>query len=314
MQKTITKTIILLAVLTLALSVNYIFAAWVGPTQAPPGGNTPTPVHVGTTNQVKDGGLSLESLAVFGDGYFQGTVQVGNSGIDPQAGMIRWTGSDLEVYTGTEWKSLTAESSSTTIISGDSVDCTNVGGNWVDTQGICYVPGTSCPADWTAEENFSTTLNNSCNSSTAGAQCSNSYTQCSTGGHVRVNQGIESCTFYNDFPSGDGNCLGGEIVNCIATQTEIGCVKKSTVCSDAGGDWQDSQDICYFSGTSCASGWSPNANYSSTNSNSCYGEYGTDCVTGQHYRQSIPVENCETWDGYNWIGCSASVNEIGCTI
>ena len=56
MQKIITKTIILLAVLTLALSVNYIFAAWVGPTQAPPGGNTPTPVHVGTTAQVKDGG------------------------------------------------------------------------------------------------------------------------------------------------------------------------------------------------------------------------------------------------------------------
>ena len=76
MQKIITKTVVLLAVLTLALSVNYIFAAWVGPTEAPPGGNTPTPVHVGTTDQVKDGGLSLEGLSVFGGGYFQGSVGI----------------------------------------------------------------------------------------------------------------------------------------------------------------------------------------------------------------------------------------------
>ena len=78
MQKIITKTIILLAVLTLALSVNYIFAAWTGPTEAPPGGNTPTPVHVGTTNQVKDGGLSLDALSVFGRGWFQDSIVVNN--------------------------------------------------------------------------------------------------------------------------------------------------------------------------------------------------------------------------------------------
>ena len=77
MQKTITKTIILLVVLTLALGVNYLFAAWTGPTQAPTGGNTSTPVHVGTTDQVKNGGLSLDGLSVFGGGYFQGNVGVG---------------------------------------------------------------------------------------------------------------------------------------------------------------------------------------------------------------------------------------------
>ena len=77
MQKGITKFLILTIILTAALSVNYLFAAWVGPTQAPPGGNTSTPVHVGSTDQVKEGGLSLDALSVFGGGYFQGNVGVG---------------------------------------------------------------------------------------------------------------------------------------------------------------------------------------------------------------------------------------------
>ncbi|MDP7366652.1 MAG: hypothetical protein QGH83_05275, partial [Candidatus Pacebacteria bacterium] len=77
MQKHITKFLILTIILTAALSVNYLFAAWTGPTQAPPGGNTSTPIHIGSTNQVKDGGLSLDALSVFGGGYFQGDVGVG---------------------------------------------------------------------------------------------------------------------------------------------------------------------------------------------------------------------------------------------
>ncbi|MFQ5662060.1 MAG: hypothetical protein ACE5F2_02300 [Candidatus Paceibacteria bacterium] len=77
MKTTITKFLILTIAFTFALSVNYIFAAWIGPTQAPPGGNTPTPIHVGTTAQVKDGGLSVDALSVFGGGYFQGNVGIG---------------------------------------------------------------------------------------------------------------------------------------------------------------------------------------------------------------------------------------------
>ena len=78
MQKTFTKFLILTIAFTFALSVNYLFAAWTGPTQNPPSGNTETPVHVGTTDQVKDGGLSLNGLSVFGGGYFQGNVGIGN--------------------------------------------------------------------------------------------------------------------------------------------------------------------------------------------------------------------------------------------
>jgi hypothetical protein len=142
MQKIITKTIVLLAVLTLALSVNYIFAAWTGPTEAPPGGNTPTPVHIGTTAQVKDGGLSLNALSVFGGGYFQGKVGVGvvtptqdlevagqikigkDDSVTSTAGTIRWSGTDFEGYNGTEWKSLTSGDTVTNQcpVGQDSVD------------------------------------------------------------------------------------------------------------------------------------------------------------------------------------------------
>ena len=126
MQKTITKFLILTIILTAALSVNYLFAAWVGPTQAPPGGNTSTPVHVGSTNQVKEGGLSVEALSVFGSGYFQGNVgvgvvvptqkldiggkiKVGNDATSPDAGTIRWTGTEFQAYNGTKWVAFAKE-------------------------------------------------------------------------------------------------------------------------------------------------------------------------------------------------------------
>ena len=83
MRKNLTKFLLLTIAFTFALSVNYIFAAWIGPTQTPPLGNTPMPVNVGSIAQVKDGGLSLNSLAVFGNGYFQDNVGIGT--VSPSA-------------------------------------------------------------------------------------------------------------------------------------------------------------------------------------------------------------------------------------
>src|SRR3989338_9665794 len=84
MRKNLTKFLLLVIAFTFALSINYIFAAWTGPTQAPPGGNAPTPVHIGTSNQVKDGGLGLNALSVFGNGYFQDNVGIGT--VSPSTG------------------------------------------------------------------------------------------------------------------------------------------------------------------------------------------------------------------------------------
>ena len=70
------KTVILALVLT--LGVSYVFA-WTGPTATPPAGNTPTPVNIGTTNQIKDGGLGLDALSVYVEGYMN-KLKIGTTG------------------------------------------------------------------------------------------------------------------------------------------------------------------------------------------------------------------------------------------
>jgi hypothetical protein len=47
--------------------------AWSGPTAAPPGGNVAPPINVGTTDQVKDGGVAVNVLAVFGNTVLAGS-------------------------------------------------------------------------------------------------------------------------------------------------------------------------------------------------------------------------------------------------
>jgi hypothetical protein len=51
--------IVALCTLTLA---PFVLSAWNGPTQAPPNGNVAAPINVGTTDQVKNGGLGVNSL------------------------------------------------------------------------------------------------------------------------------------------------------------------------------------------------------------------------------------------------------------
>jgi hypothetical protein len=227
MQKTVTKLLILTIAFTFALSVNYLFAAWVGPTQAPPGGNTPAPVHVGLITQTKDGGLIVGALRSLLDVYVDGKVGIGTTNpsealevaggvkvgntTNANAGTIRWTGADLEVYNGSAWVSLTA--GDTTIVSGDATDCNNVGGNWVDAQGVCYLPNAGgCPSGWTPKESYSSTSSNTCKAGCA---------PCSTGSHNRTNAGIESCKYGTVC----AKQVNPEYAICYASQTEIGCVK-----------------------------------------------------------------------------------------
>jgi len=65
--------------LVITLGVTYVYAAWVGPTAAPPGNNTDAPINTGTTDQIKNGGLGLGSLAVFGNSAFSGYMKVGST-------------------------------------------------------------------------------------------------------------------------------------------------------------------------------------------------------------------------------------------
>src|ERR1700694_3195085 len=55
-------------------------STWVGPTAAPPGNNVAAPINVGTIDQVKNAGIGMNSLAVFGNGILNGTSRYLNFG------------------------------------------------------------------------------------------------------------------------------------------------------------------------------------------------------------------------------------------
>lgn len=61
------RQIIIAVILTFVLvaGVSFVFA-WTGPTAQPPNNNTPTPINVSATNQIKTGGLWVGSLGVDG--------------------------------------------------------------------------------------------------------------------------------------------------------------------------------------------------------------------------------------------------------
>lgn len=99
----------LLAGLLVVLSSVSVLFAWDGPETAPPAGNTPFPVNVGDADQVKNAGLSVNALAVFGNvllsgdsNYLNFTTTAGSSGIGfrNNDGMIQFKNA------GGEWKDL----------------------------------------------------------------------------------------------------------------------------------------------------------------------------------------------------------------
>ena len=57
-----------------------VLLAWTGPTSAPPNGNVSAPINVGATDQIKNAGLGLNSLAVFGNAILNGTSRYLNFG------------------------------------------------------------------------------------------------------------------------------------------------------------------------------------------------------------------------------------------
>ncbi len=112
-------------VLAACLLFASLLSAWSGPTATAPAGNVPAPINIGTTDQVKDAGLSVNALAVFGSGYVEddlgvgyaspaltldvaGTIRLGNGGEVCQAiteGALRYNSSTkkVEYCNGTSW-------------------------------------------------------------------------------------------------------------------------------------------------------------------------------------------------------------------
>ncbi len=115
----------LLCVATLSASM---LSAWAGPTATAPAGNVAAPINVGATDQVKDAGISVNSLAVFGSQYIEdklgigraspivaldvnGTLRLGNGGEQCQAvsaGAVRYESASnaLQYCDGSSWTSV----------------------------------------------------------------------------------------------------------------------------------------------------------------------------------------------------------------
>jgi len=79
------NTIIKLGVVALligcVLTVNYLQAAWSPPLADPPNDNVDAPINIGTNDQVKNGGLSVDALAVFGNQYVEDSLTVGTTSL-----------------------------------------------------------------------------------------------------------------------------------------------------------------------------------------------------------------------------------------
>ena len=99
--------------LVITLGATYAYAAWVGPVSAPPDSNVDAPINVGAIDQIKDGGLGVDSLAVFGNGAFSGYVQIGDTASVCDAsteGSVRFNASGsecLQFCVGSNWQDVT---------------------------------------------------------------------------------------------------------------------------------------------------------------------------------------------------------------
>jgi hypothetical protein len=98
-MKGLKRILISISIATIGFGAAVAFA-WTGPTQSPPNGNVPAPINVGTSNQVKNGGLSVNSLAVFGNGYVQNQLTLGTGALPFQSDYAAGTW-PLEIIGGT---------------------------------------------------------------------------------------------------------------------------------------------------------------------------------------------------------------------
>ena len=104
------------------LIMGSIVSAWTGPTQTAPAGNVSAPINVGSIDQVKNAGLGVNSLAVYGNAILNGSnlylnfgSSVGTStgyGIRDNAGALEFKNA------GALWASLSTTISNYLVLNG----------------------------------------------------------------------------------------------------------------------------------------------------------------------------------------------------
>lgn len=183
-----------------------IVLAWTGPPSAPPSGNVSAPINVGTVDQVKNAGLGINALAVFGNAILSGTSRYLNFGTipdeqPPSSGYgIRDNAGTMELKnSGGGWASLLSASTTFSQITfADGTTQTTAAGS--ATSGTV---GGGCSGNGSGWGNGSGCSATSCSSSVIGT-CSAGYTP------YKIEPGSYSCA------GGNTNC------GCGGTQSTCG--------------------------------------------------------------------------------------------
>ena len=100
---------------TLCFAIGAIFfslvaSAWTGPTATAPGNNTAAPINVGSVNQVKNGNIGVNGLAVFGNTLLQGSSYLNFGSTSGTSGYGIWdNGGTLNFKnSGGSWQTIQA--------------------------------------------------------------------------------------------------------------------------------------------------------------------------------------------------------------
>ncbi len=178
--KLLVQQFIVSAITVILFSIVTVYA-WTGPTGTAPNNNVSAPINVGTSNQVKNGALSVNALAVFGNSILSGSSLYLNFGATAGS-----TGYGIRDNAGV-------------------MEAKDSGGSWTPiSQGISAVTTASCAT--AASQNTQCTATCPAGYFRTGCSYSGSYGSSAIGSISAAPSGSAACTCTNGSNSGAATC------------------------------------------------------------------------------------------------------------
>lgn len=126
--------------------------AWTGPTATAPGNNVDAPINVGTTDQVKNGGISMNSLAVFGSSYIQNKLGIGQASpvvaLDVNGSIKLGNGGELCQVISAGALRYNSSTNAMEYCNGSAWGAVGGGGGGVPSGAVIAFNLSSCPSGW----------------------------------------------------------------------------------------------------------------------------------------------------------------------
>lgn len=278
--------------------------AWTEPTATAPGENVGAPINTSDILQNKTGSLGVSGafLDVLNSLFVHGNVGVGTQTPNPDKGASgNIDVNDVYLRSTGKWLSEMGPSGTNSVVGGPYYTRTASGtgplycfGSDLMVGGGCWAQD-GCDGDDSSGfgsrpvgDNGWQCMSIACNSNRVYVRCAGSPDYIYNKNHV-----VSDCT-----------SAGGTTIN-------------------------DGTNIfCKFASSSCPSGWTQYANYSTTTANTCVGQNtsskcsgATSCTTGSHGFNNTIAETCSynstqysfwTGCGTSALTCKATVAEVGC--